>query len=114
MSFCIDNEKLLEKYEANWSEIENLRNNELNALLLYDDRYIKTKIRTFGDKVCSNFLGINATKDDTECEFFTVISIEFLLVCKNKYYLQVYLDNCAYKISNIQMIDYLDKNLFED
>ena len=31
-----------------------------------------------------------------------------------KYYLQVYLDNCAYKTVNKQMTDYLDKNLFED
>ena len=45
---------------------------------------------------------------------FTVIHINFLLVYENKYYLQVYLDNCAYKIANKQMTDYLDDNLFED
>ena len=49
-----------------------------------------------------------------ECESFTVISIDSLLVYKQKYYLQVYLDNCAYKIVNKQMADYLDENLFED
>ena len=43
-----------------------------------------------------------------------VVSIESLLVYENKYYLQVYLDNCAYKIANKQMTDYLDKNAFED
>ena len=41
------------------------------------------------------------------------ISIEFLHVYENKYYLQVYLDNCAFKIVNKQMTDYLDENLFE-
>ena len=54
------------------------------------------------------------TKDDTECEPFTVISIDSLLVCENKYYLQVYLDNCAYKTANKQITDYLDENIFED
>ena len=49
-----------------------------------------------------------------ECESFTVISIDSLLVYKNKCYLQIYLDNCAYKIVNKQMTDYLDENLFED
>ena len=53
-------------------------------------------------------------EDDIECESFTVISIDSLLVYENKYYLQVYLDNCAYKIVNKQMTDYLDENLFED
>ena len=52
-------------------------------------------------------------EDGIECEFFTVISIDSLLVYHNKFYLQVYLDNCAYKIVNAQMIDYLDGNLLE-
>ena len=52
-------------------------------------------------------------EDDWQCESFTVISIDSLLVYENKYYLQVYLDNCAYEIVN-KMTDYLDENLFED
>ena len=49
-----------------------------------------------------------------ECECFTDISIYYLLVYENKYYLQVYLDNCAYKIANKRMKDNLDENIFED
>ena len=52
-------------------------------------------------------------EDDIECKSFTVISIDFLLVYKNKYYLQVYLDNSAYKITNKHMTDYLNDNIFE-
>ena len=37
------------------------------------------------------------TEDDIECKSFTVISIDYLLVYNKKYYLKVYLDNCAYK-----------------
>ena len=53
-------------------------------------------------------------EDDIEYESFLVISIDSLLVYNNKYYLQVYLDNCAYKIVTKQMTNYLDENLFED
>ena len=49
-----------------------------------------------------------------ECEFFTDISIDSLLVYENKYYLKVYLENCAYEIINKQMANYLDENFFED
>ena len=72
------------------------------------------EIRTYGHKVYTNFLSLNVPEDDIECESFTVISIDFLLLFGNKYYLQVYLDNCAYKIVNKQMTDYLDESLFED
>ena len=52
-------------------------------------------------------------EDDIECESFTAIFIDSLLVYKNKYYLQVYLDNCGYKIVDKRMIYYLSDNLFE-
>ena len=74
----------------------------------------KIKIRTYGDKVYTNFCGLNVPEDDIKCESFTIISIDYLLLCENKYCLQVSLGNCAYKIANKQMIDYLDENLFED
>ena len=51
---------------------------------------------------------------DIESKSFTVIPIDYLLVYENKYHLQVYLHNCAYKIVNKQMTDYHVKNLFED
>ena len=56
ISFRIDDEKLLEKYKAIWTKIEDLKNIKLNALPVYDDRYIKTKIRTFGDKFILTFM----------------------------------------------------------
>ena len=51
MSFHKDDEKLLEKYTAIWTKTEDLKNTELNALPVYDDKYIKTKIRTYREKV---------------------------------------------------------------
>ena len=51
---------------------------------------------------------------DVKWEFFTATSIDSLIVCNKKYYLQVYVDNCAYKIVSKQMTDYLNENLLED
>ena len=59
MSFCINHEKLLGKYKADWTKIEDLKNIELNVLPVYDDRYRKIKIRAYLDKVYTNFRGIN-------------------------------------------------------
>ena len=65
-------------------------------------------------KAYTNFRGLNMPEDDIECKSFTVICIDSLPVYVNKYYLQVYLDNYAYKVVCKQMADYLDENVFED
>ena len=93
MSSCIDDDRPLGKYETISTEIEYLKKTGLNALPVYV-RYIKTKIRAYGNKVYINFCGLIVPEDYIECESFTVISINSLLVYKSKYYIQVYLDNC--------------------
>ena len=52
---------------------------------VYDYRYMKTKITTYGGKVYTNFCSLNMPKDDIKSESFTVISIDSLLVYENKY-----------------------------
>ena len=74
MKLCINDEKLSEKHKTICTKIENLSNNELNALQVYDDRYIKTKIKTYGDKVYTNFPGLNAPEDHLISEYLAVIS----------------------------------------
>ena len=54
------------------------------------------EIRIFDDKVYTNFRGLNVPVDDIECESFIFIPIDSLLVYDNKYYLQIYIDNCAF------------------
>ena len=85
-----------------------LKKYELNTLPVYGDRFIKIKIRTYGNKVYSNFCGLNVPEDDIKCECFTVISIDSLLVYQND------LDNCAYKIGKKQVTGYLVETFFED
>ena len=60
-----------------------------------------------------NFRSLSLQEDGVECESFIIIFINFLRLYGNKYYLQVYLDNRAYKIIDKKMIDYLDDNLSE-
>ena len=73
MFFHINDEKLLGKYNGIWTKIEDLKNIELNALPVYDDSYMKIKIRTYDDKVNNDFCDINVPEDYIECEFFTCV-----------------------------------------
>ena len=51
ISFCRNDENLLQKHKGIQTNIEHLKNIKLNALPVYDDRYRKTKIRKYGNKV---------------------------------------------------------------
>ena len=74
---------------------------KLHVSPVFDHRFINNKIiKTYGDNVYTNFPSLNALEDSIEYESFTVISIPLFVVYGNKCYLQVYLNNCAYKIVN--------------
>ena len=82
--FCI----AIKKYKTIWTNIEDLQDIKINVLPVFDDGHIKTKIRTYGCKLQTNFHGLTVPEDGAECESCTIISIYFLLVCKKKYYPQ--------------------------
>ena len=76
----------------------------MNTLPVYDYRYIKTKIKVCGDTFYTMFCNLDVLEDCLECESFTFSSVDSLLVYESRYYLQV---------SEKQITDYLDDNLFE-
>ena len=94
MSFRIDDKKLLEKYGAIWTKIEDLQDIiKLKASPVYDDGYIKTKIRTYDNRVYTNLCGLNVPENDVECEYFTVISI-YEKYNNKKHYLGMFRQLC--------------------
>ena len=76
MALHIDDDKLLEKYETIWTETDDLQNIELNALPVHDVRYIKNKIRTYGDKVYKTCHCLNVPKDGVKYDSFTIFSVD--------------------------------------
>ena len=57
MSFKVTDNNLLEKYTEIWSRISNLLNTKFDSEPVYcdNDKYIKTKIKIYEDKVNANF-----------------------------------------------------------
>ena len=60
----------------------------MDALPVYNDRYIKSKIRTYNGKVSTNFCGLNVPEDGLECDLlksFPLIPYLFMktnITCK--------------------------------
>ena len=46
-----------------------MKESELNALRVYDNRYINPKIRPYGDKVYANSHGLNVPEDGVDVKF---------------------------------------------
>ena len=58
MSLMVKNKQLLKNYNKIWKKIERLMSIDFNSKTTYgddDDKYIKTKIKTYADIIITNF-----------------------------------------------------------
>ena len=55
------------KYFEIWNKIKSLVEKEFNNEPVYNDKYIKTKIKIFNDRVCTNFQHNKIPKGNEYC-----------------------------------------------
>ena len=67
MSFKASNNKLLKTYTKIWERVSNLMSIKFDSEPVYGDnyKYIKTKIKSYGDKINTNFQGNKIPKEGT-------------------------------------------------
>ena len=64
---------------------------------MYNDKYFRTKINIYNDRIITNFQIINLPKDDECCACLFVILLDSLVVnADKKCYPQVFLEQCTY------------------
>ena len=66
LSFKINDNKLLKKYNKIWEKVSNLMNIKFDSEPVYDDndKYIKTERKLYGDKINTHFQGKKIPKDN--------------------------------------------------
>ena len=64
MSFKVNDDRLLKEYTEIWERVSILMNIEFDSEPVYgdNDKYLKAKIKSYGDKVTINFQGKNYQK----------------------------------------------------
>ena len=77
MSFKVSDNKLLKKYNKIWEKVGNLLNTKFDSEPVYsdNDRYIKTKIKLYGDKLNTNFQGKKNTKRKRIIKVFIIDNV---------------------------------------
>ena len=57
MSVMVKDDDVLDKYNEIWDKIKEKLNIKFHSMLVYDETYIKAKVREFNGKIKTNFLG---------------------------------------------------------
>ena len=101
MSFLIKNNEVRKKYEEIWNVIKNKLNIKFHSQPVYENKYLKTKVREFDGNIKTNFLGNGLPKENTYYTCIACITIDSVLKMNKKNYPQVNLEECKYKVKKI-------------
>ena len=105
MSFFTNNNEFLERYNAIWEKISDLVNKKFNSDLIYNNKYINTKIRSYNNDIITNFCNIDNKNDklpekSKPYKCVSLISLDSIIKFNKKYYPQTLSQECVYKVIN--------------
>ena len=103
MSFVIKDDYVLDKYNEIWDKIKETLNIKFHSMPVYDEKYIKVKVREFNGVIKTNFLGDKIPKENEHYTCIASITIDSVMKMEKKNYPQVYLEECKYKIKKTKM-----------
>ena len=82
---------------------------------LGDDKYTKTKIKTYKDSITTNFYNKIKSKmvpeEKIPHECLSIIIIDSVLYAHEEYYLQTFLEECKYVKTNVKTKNYTNIEL---
>ena len=80
-----------------------------------DDKYIKTRIKTYKDSITTNFYNKNGYKKIPEEKVphkcLSIIILDSVIYAYEKYHPQIFLEECKYMKENIKSKNYIDMEL---
>ena len=110
MSFFIKNEELLEKYNEIWGKVSNNVKKGFDREPVYNEKYIKTEIKSYEEKINANFQGDKVPKKGSQYICLSVILINSVFRTGKNYYPQVFLEECKYVVKVKKLAKYIIKD----
>ena len=89
--FVIKDDDVLDKYNEIWNKIKKTLNIKFHSMPVYDEKYIKAKVREFNGVIKTNFLGDEIPKESMHYICIACITIDSVMRMEKKNYSQVYL-----------------------
>ena len=79
-----------------------------------DDKYIKTKIKIYADIIIANFHNKKMPKEKVPCKCLLMIMLDSVTESDEKYYPQMFLEECKYVQEKMKFENYIDEELDSD
>ena len=98
MSFMIEDDGVLVKYNEIWNKIKKTLSIKFHSTPVYNEKYIKAKVKEFNGLVNTNFLNDEAPKEGMHYTCIACIGIDSVMKMEKKNYPQVYLEECKCKV----------------
>ena len=81
---------------------------------LFLNKYLKAKVREFNGVIKTNFLGNDMPKENMHYTCIASITIDSVMKIDKKNHLQIYLQECKYRVKKIQMSRFINTKLKSD
>ena len=78
ISFLIKDDELFEKYNEIWGKVKNSLKKEFDSEQVYNEKYLKTKIKSQNGKINTNFHNNKIPKEGSQFICLSVILIDFV------------------------------------
>ena len=111
MSFKIEDEDVYLKCNEIWNKIKSILNVKFHGQSNYDDKYIKTKVKTFNNSINTFFSGNEIPKGRIHYVCISAICVDSVLRRDKKNYPQVNLEQCKYKRKKRELVGFTDDEL---
>ena len=111
MSFLIKDDNVLDKYNEIWNKIKEILSIKFHSMPVYDDQYIRTKVKKFNDFIKTNFLSDEVPKENKHYTCIACITIDSVMRMEKKNYPQVYLEECKYRMKKTKMTKFIGAKL---
>ena len=108
MSFVIKDDDVLDKYNEIWDKIKETLSIKFHSMPVYDEKYIKAKVREFNGVIKTNFLGDEVPKENEHYTCIACITIDSVMRMEKKNYLQVYLEECKYRTKKTKTTKFIE------
>ena len=92
MSFVIKDDNVLDKYDEIWDRIKETLSIKFHSTPIYDEKYIKARVREFNGVIKINFLSDEVPKENEHYTCIGCITIDSVMRMEKKNYPQVYLE----------------------
>ena len=110
----IKDDKVWDKYDKIWNVIKDKLGIKFHSKPVYEYKYLRVKVRIFEGIIKTNFLGNGVPKENMHYTCIACITIDSVMKMGKKYFPQVYLEECRYKIKKIQMSRFINTELKSD